>query len=70
MNVKLENNVVDSFDMDGILYNDQNKIQIDILKSIYPILKDNYQFLYQITEDDFFTWAKNVMNDEDINTYV
>ncbi len=70
MNVKLENNVVDSFDMDGILYNDQNKIQIDILKSIYPILKDNYQFLYQISEDDFFTWTKNVMNDEDINTYV
>ena len=35
-----------------------------------PILKENYQFLYQISEDDFFTWSKNIMNDEDINTYV
>lgn len=66
----IANNIIRNYGVDGILYNNQNKIQIDILKSIYPILKENYQFLYQITEDDFFTWAKNVMNDEDINTYV
>ena len=47
-----------------------NKISIKELNEMFSILKENYAFLYNITDKDYLKWTQNILNSNDINTYI
>lgn len=56
--------------VEGILYSDKHPISEQVLRELFSILKENYQFLYHITEEDFLLWSQNIRKTKEIHTYV